>query len=314
VARGLHWLHTHGIVHGDIRPSKGLFTLARKRPLSPACINQELVIHAIAGEDLKGMFLCFTIIIMVKMHAPTAVLLGDNGRDVKLADAGLSAFMHHDYMAAKSNIGPFIYTVGHSLLNLVAAADESITRAILLACKHHFSIRCQPAPDGVMTPAVWALACRRQRSCMASQGPCLLQPTSTALASCCGSCAQGVTLRLNASACSGQSCTARPSAQHPRCTAAWHMSCHTCFLTWDTAGMPAYNNRVLYSAVPGVASSAHRQWQTSYCSAWTGTQTPGRLQVAIPLAVAVVCISELFWTRHSYRHPSEGRVVSAHYW
>ena len=23
VARGLHWLHTHGIVHGDIRPSKG---------------------------------------------------------------------------------------------------------------------------------------------------------------------------------------------------------------------------------------------------------------------------------------------------
>ena len=40
------------------------------------------------------------------------MLLGDNGRDVKLADAGLSAFMHHDYMAAKSNIGPFIYTVG----------------------------------------------------------------------------------------------------------------------------------------------------------------------------------------------------------
>jgi serine/threonine protein kinase len=83
--------------------------------------------------------------------------------------------------------------------------------------------------------------------------------------------------------------------------------------TWDTAVMPAYNNGVLYSAVPGGASSAHRQWQTSYCSAWTGIQTPGRLQVAIALAVAVVCISELFWTRHWYRHPSEGRVVSAHY-
>jgi hypothetical protein len=47
-----------------------------------------------------------------EMPGLTAVLLGDNGRDVKLADAGLSAFMHHDYMAAKSNIGPFIYTVG----------------------------------------------------------------------------------------------------------------------------------------------------------------------------------------------------------
>lgn len=167
---------------------------------------------------------------MVKMHASTAVLLGDNGRDVKLADAGLSAFMHHDYMAAKSNIGPFIYTVGHSLRHLVAAADESIAGALLSACKHHFSIRSQPAPDGVMTPAAWALACRRQRSCMASQGPCLLQLTSTALACCCGSCAQGVTLRLNASACSGQSYTARPSARYPRCTAAWHMSCHTSFL------------------------------------------------------------------------------------
>lgn len=39
-----------------------------------------------------------------------AVLLGE-GRDVKLADAGLSTFMKHDYMAAKSNLGPFIYTV-----------------------------------------------------------------------------------------------------------------------------------------------------------------------------------------------------------
>ena len=24
IARGLHWLHTHGIVHGDVRPSKGV--------------------------------------------------------------------------------------------------------------------------------------------------------------------------------------------------------------------------------------------------------------------------------------------------
>lgn len=39
------------------------------------------------------------------------MLLGDNGQDVKLADAGLASFIHHDYRAAKSNLGPFIYTV-----------------------------------------------------------------------------------------------------------------------------------------------------------------------------------------------------------
>ncbi len=38
------------------------------------------------------------------------MLLGE-GRDAKLADAGLAAFMHHDYMAAKSNLGRFIWTV-----------------------------------------------------------------------------------------------------------------------------------------------------------------------------------------------------------
>ncbi len=39
-----------------------------------------------------------------------AVLLGDK-RTVKLADAGLAALMHIDYMAAKSNVGPFSWTV-----------------------------------------------------------------------------------------------------------------------------------------------------------------------------------------------------------
>ena len=66
---------------------------------------------------------------------------------------------------------------------------------------------------------------------MASQAPCLLQPTYTALACCCGSCAQGVTLRLTASACSGQSAIAVVVADHFQCAIAetTHVvfKCHT---------------------------------------------------------------------------------------
>lgn len=61
--------------------------------------------------------------------------------------------------------------------------------------------------------------------------------------------------------------------------------------------MAACSNGVLYSAVPGVASSARRQWQTSYCSAWTEIQTPGRLQVScLGWTVVMVCVSDLSWT------------------
>ena len=60
-----------------------------------------------------GDLLCICVVrYQLSRQHGSAVLLGDNGRDVKLADAGLAAFMHHDYMAAKSNLGPFIYTVG----------------------------------------------------------------------------------------------------------------------------------------------------------------------------------------------------------
>ena len=69
---------------------------------------------------------------MCKMPGLAAVLLGDNGRDVKLADAGLSAFMHHDYMAAKSNIGLFIYTVGSCSL-VSASGSNGSDRASRLA-------------------------------------------------------------------------------------------------------------------------------------------------------------------------------------
>lgn len=39
-----------------------------------------------------------------------AVMLAD-GQDAKLADAGLAAFLHHDFLAAKSNVGRFVWTV-----------------------------------------------------------------------------------------------------------------------------------------------------------------------------------------------------------
>ena len=42
---------------------------------------------------------------------PGAVLLG-KGTEVRLADAGLARFMHLDYMAAESSVGPFTWTVG----------------------------------------------------------------------------------------------------------------------------------------------------------------------------------------------------------
>lgn len=48
--------------------------------------------------------------LMMQMYLTRAVLLGDK-RSVKLADAGLAALMHIDYMAAKSNVGPFSWTV-----------------------------------------------------------------------------------------------------------------------------------------------------------------------------------------------------------
>lgn len=134
VARGLHWLHTHGIVHGDIRPSKG-----------SAHNDKELAAHS--GSHCTRLCRPSTTISslpsmrnleplgcegMCEMSGLAAVLLGDNGRDVKLADAGLSAFMHHDYMAAKSNIGPFIYTVGSCAL-VSASGSNGSDRASRLA-------------------------------------------------------------------------------------------------------------------------------------------------------------------------------------
>ncbi len=40
----------------------------------------------------------------------SAVLIGSGGA-VKLADAGLAAFLHRDYIAAESAVGPFAWTV-----------------------------------------------------------------------------------------------------------------------------------------------------------------------------------------------------------
>jgi len=125
VARGLHWLHTNGIVHGDLRPSKGVCSFPDVqvdrppgmwgwccRAGGPRGRNREalrlLCLHAVGQER------CLAFSQPNKPRATNvclrAVLLGDK-RSVKLADAGLAALMHIDYMAAKSNVGPFSWTV-----------------------------------------------------------------------------------------------------------------------------------------------------------------------------------------------------------
>ena len=134
-----------------------------------------------------------------------AVLLG-TGTEVRLADAGLARFMHHDYMAAESSVGAFTWTVrpppgasgsqsGDALLaphlhSTAPAARGSVLskdgcRSELLDCDMYAAVatagsKLHPAEhchSVIHRRRRWSTACRQRPP-----------PTSGPWASCCTSC------------------------------------------------------------------------------------------------------------------------------
>jgi hypothetical protein len=128
------------------------------------------------------------------------VLLG-KGTEVRLADAGLARFMHRDYMAAESSVGPFTWTVRPPLGRLAPGWGCPVCQLRVCALPTAYTgslggslpelldfdmmqSRLVKQLQGAKT-AVVAVR-RRQRSSTACRRP--PPPTSGPWASCCTSC------------------------------------------------------------------------------------------------------------------------------
>lgn len=55
----------------------------------------------------------------------------DEDGTAKLADAELSKYMHHDYMAAKANVGPYVWTAPEIMWGEGATPASDIWRCVV---------------------------------------------------------------------------------------------------------------------------------------------------------------------------------------